>query len=48
MLEVCCSDEGYDYGGGIFVEAAFFGDEPAAFRCQLQGGVCGFDFGFDV
>jgi hypothetical protein len=27
---------------------AFFGDKPVGFCCEVQGGVCGFDFGFDA
>jgi hypothetical protein len=27
---------------------AFFGDKPVGFCCKVQGGVCSFDFGFDI
>jgi hypothetical protein len=48
MLQVYHANEGDDQGGGGFVEVAFFRDKPMGVLGKVQGGVYGFDFGFDV
>jgi hypothetical protein len=48
MLYVYHTGKRDNEGGGGFVEVALLGDKPAGVLCKAQGGVCGFDFSFDI
>jgi hypothetical protein len=48
MLQVYHTSKRDDKGGGGFVDVAFFGDKPVGVLYEAQGGVCGFNFSFDV